>query len=131
MLVTWNFLKQYNREVPLPEDVRTLETINTYKNEFKIKSNEDKLQLLYKFYLKDDLNLHKNKYPYNLDNGIEHYVLWIHPNYENKCSTKDIKIFIENFLKDNQFSDYIYFENNNLSKSILNIKHYQVFFKKI
>ena len=129
MLVTWNFLKTYNPKVPLPVDVRAIEVINKYTEEFKIKSDEDKINIIHDNYLENDLNLHRNKYPYNLASGIYHYVLWVHYNFEKECNDKIIKDYLDKFLKKSKYNDYIYFENHKDCKSILNVKHYQVFFK--
>ena len=127
MLVTWDFLINYSREIPLPSDVRSQESIDKYTQEFKTKTSEEKNEIIYKRYLRNNLNLHKNKYPYNLENGIEHYVLWVKPETQHLFTDDLIYIYIKIKTELMGFKEFVYFENHNDSKSILNIKHYQVF----
>ena len=129
MLVTWDFLKTYSPEIPLPTDVRTPEVIELYTHEFKLKSNFEKKSIIYDNYLENNLNLHKNKYPYNSEEGVYHYVLWVHPDFEKECNSKIIEKLLDKFLKESEYNDYIYFENHKDCRSILNEKHYQIFFK--
>ena len=49
--------------------------------------------------------------------------------FEKECNIVYIEGFLEEFLNGTDYIEYIYFENNKNCKSILNIKHYQVFFK--
>ena len=58
-----------------------------------------------------------------------HYVLWVHPGFEKGCNIKTVENCLDKFLKELEYNDYIYFENHKDCKSILNVKHYQVFFK--
>ena len=94
-----------------------------------MKSNVEKISIINDNYLENNLNLHKNKYPYNSEEGVYHYVLWVHPNFEKECNVQIIENYLDNYLKESEYKEYIYFENHKDCKSILNVKHYQVFFR--
>jgi len=66
-----------------------------------------------------------NNFPYNLENGINHYLIWINP-YKLKLSEIDIdRVIIENLGN----KEYYYFENLNCNKSVNKVQHVHVFFK--
>jgi hypothetical protein len=71
--------------------------------------------------------LAKNKFPYDVQDGIEHYVLWIHP--EMKLSYKTIYEILKIYETKLGFKDFIFYENEPRKKSVLEIPHVQVFFK--
>jgi len=64
-----------------------------------------------------------NNFPYDVEDGIEHYVFWVaSPEYD--------KNFVIDFLSSMGMHDYAIFENLPQHKSIKNINHYHVFYKK-
>ena len=98
-------------------------------NKFKKTFNEDntKEEHLIKKYFDEDVDkeyyLDKNLFPYNVEDRIAHYVLWINP----KKDVEDEIIFkYLGYIFDDV--EHIYFENNKNNRSI-KIKHFQVFAK--
>lgn len=80
-------------------------------------------------YLKNRLyNLQPNKYPYNLEKNIKHYVLWLNPMLKYKYIYD--KKFIHKLLKKKIKNKQFYFYMNKIDKrSVKTIPHYQVFIK--
>lgn len=98
-----------------------------YDSEKNKKKNYDKYIL--NMYLDNKLyNLQPNKYPYDLDKNIKHYVLWLHPMLKSKHinDKKFIHKLLKTKIRNNQFYFYM---NSQQHKSIKSIPHYQVFIK--
>lgn len=68
----------------------------------------------------------KNDFPYNIKN-YRHYVLWINPNIKIQIPINIINYYIYSKINTNK---YIIFENYGSNKSVMNIKHYHVFYLK-
>ena len=66
----------------------------------------------------------KNDFSYDIKN-YKHYVLWINPNIK-------IQINIINYYICSKINTkkYIIFENYNSNKSVMDIKHYHIFYLK-
>lgn len=100
-----------------------------YNNEKKKIKNYPKFIL--NTYLDNKLyNLQPNKFPYNLNNNIKHYVLWLHPMLDLKYITnkKLINSILKKYIPNNE---YIFYMNSYNNRSIKQIPHYQVFIKTI
>lgn len=100
-----------------------------YNNEKQKIKNYSKFIL--NTYLDNKLyNLQPNKFPYNLNNNIKHYVLWLHPMLDLKYITnkKLINSIIKKYIPNNE---YIFYMNSYNNRSIKQIPHYQVFIKTI
>lgn len=66
----------------------------------------------------------KNRFHYNLETGIKHYLLWINPKYKI-CDRQAEKIIRERFP-----TQKIHYHMNSMKfRSILSIDHYHVFIK--
>lgn len=70
-----------------------------------------------------------NDFPYEVENHILHYVLWFNPNIGGSFDLAKL-ICEEQIAMDLRFTDYIIFENPEHKKSVPEILHYQVFFRK-
>lgn len=70
-----------------------------------------------------------NDFPYDLENNILHYVLWFNPSIGGSLELAKI-ICEEHIAMDVRFTDYFIFENPEHKKSVPEILHYQVFFRK-
>tara|TARA_B100001250_G_C19063024_1_gene470953 strand:- start:46 stop:429 length:384 start_codon:yes stop_codon:yes gene_type:complete len=100
-----------------------------YNNEKQKIKNYSKFIL--NTYLDNKLyNLQPNKFPYNLNNNIKHYVLWLHPMLDLKYITnkKLINSILKKYIPNNE---YIFYMNSYNNRSIKQIPHYQVFIKTI
>ena len=132
MTLTWDFLLNFDYNNDLPEQ-RTEETLKKYinfKNDLK-NNNIDISDVIYKNYLKDKIfSIEKNRFPYSTEENVFHYVLWINDNFKKDITNKKIMEVVLEKMKQINCSGYICFENTLNCKSIKNILHFQVFFKK-
>ena len=125
------FLEKWNFDNPLPLETRTndiLEKYNQFKNEINKKNIKIEDYILNKYLNNKNYVLEPNTFPYNIPKNMKHYVLWIHPNYKNKISDKEITTLITNKMNELGYNEYFCFENNIYSKSVLGLLHFQVFF---
>lgn len=127
--LTWEFLKHFNFKNPLPNfrSKATLDKYKTFKNNTKNVS-----KFIYEKYLKNKpYCIEKNDFPYVSESNMEHYILWINNSFSQNIS----KVFLENIIKNKMqelgFNEYIFFENHESVKTIHDILHYQIFFRKI
>ena len=68
------------------------------------------------------------KFPYFLENGISHYILWCNPQYNWK---KTLPLIFKNEIKKKLGNiEFGWFENEVKDRSVLGIKHFHIFFKK-
>ena len=133
MIITLEFLENWNFDIELPVEVRSNKIMEIYdKHKFFLKENNiNQNDYIINKYLSDKkYSIQKNAYPYNITNNMEHYVLWIHPNYINKINDFEICNIITNKMKELSFNEYFCFENHIKAKSILGVPHFQVFFRK-
>ena len=125
---SWDFIKQFHNNPPSINIKRKKEIEEKYvlhKKKLKDKNIniEDYLDnLLFKNNFKYIIT--KNDFPYNLENNIEHKLLWINPNYINLFNDKLINEIINMRMRG---KTYVYFENIDNNKSIKSIRHYHIF----
>ena len=133
MLVTFEFLENWNFNKELPNEVRTKETIEKY-NKFKQKIKKENISIgefIKNKYLTDKLySFDINTFPYNIENNMKHYVLCISPIFKSKVSDKILCRIITDKMEELGYNEYFCFENHTNVKSVLEILHYQVFFRK-
>ena len=74
----------------------------------------------------------KNKYKYNVNKNISHYILWINPLLKNNIiyNKKFVKKILNKKINTSIYK-YIYIMNQKKNRSIKNIPHYQVFITKL
>ena len=73
----------------------------------------------------------KNDFPYDFDDNIIHYLVWINPSIKHLPNKTQLKTFIEKEFQnlDRNICDYICFKNNIINKSVETIEHYHVLIK--
>lgn len=70
-----------------------------------------------------------NSYPYDIEPGIRHMVLFINPKYADKfANPKIIEYLVSSNAWKMGYTDYLYFENPPERRSVPEIIHYHVFF---
>ena len=90
-----------------------------------IKKHPNYSNFLYKKLFKNEnINLLLNKFPYDLESNVLHYVLWS----KTKLNKTQIDLILTEKLKGCE-CNYIYFENLSRNKSIKDIFHVQIFLK--
>ena len=133
MIITFDLLNSWSFPNPFPKNIRSKTILDKYNN-FKnsLDKNDIKIEdyILNKFLKNKSYNLILNNYPYNLDENMTHYVLWIHPDYVVNLTNKKIHELLNNKMIELNCNQYFCFENNIQSKSVQGVLHYQVFFGK-
>jgi hypothetical protein len=135
--ITWSFIRQFNFSNPPKIVLGRSEDIDTkYKEDIHIiKANGGALKHLTKKYLsnENDYNMTLNNYPYYMEDGVVHYVIWFKGDKFYKYNNPPA---IENIIKDyithnNIYSrcDYVYYQNIEELRSIPSIPHLHVFMK--
>jgi hypothetical protein len=133
MIITLDILENWDFNNLLPVKVRTKECYARYidfknnlaKNNYKLTN-----YLIDKYLNNRNYNFVPNEFPYNVPNNMAHYVLWINPNYVDKLTNIEIVNIINEQMVILGYQEYICFENDIKTKSVLDILHYQVFLKK-
>ena len=127
----WSSIQKFHLNPPtisLPRQKCVLQEYET--NMKKIKQETTIVDYLFKKYLSgtQQLVLVPNEYPYYCQDGIIHYLLWVHPSFK-VYNNEQIKCIISFRLYDLKikYQNFIFFENNLNNKSIPEIKHYHVF----
>ncbi len=133
MLITIEFLEQWDFTKELPLSVRSEETIFKY-NKFKKYLIKEHISIedyvMNKFLKNKKYSIDENNFPYKITDNMKHYVLWINPNYFKEISDKQLSEIILTKMNELGYNEYFCFENHIGSKSVLGIPHFQVFFRK-
>ena len=154
MLITLDLLDNWDFNNLFSIEVRSNICYSNYlkfKNDLKVNNIELKDYLLEKYLNDKPYNLVPNEFPYAVGENMAHYVLWVHPRYVNKLTDIEIiqiiKQKMENphsqysssssttshkpeSLVELNFNEYMCFENDIRIKSVLDIPHYHVFFRR-
>ena len=145
MLITLDLLDNWDFNNLFPIEVRSNICYSNYlkfKNDLKVNNIELKDYLLKKYLNESPYNLVPNEFPYAVSENMAHYVLWVHPGYVNKLSDLEIIQIIKNKMENSttscnpegssvlNFNEYMCFENDIRIKSVLDIPHYHVFFRR-
>jgi hypothetical protein len=133
MLITIEFLEEWDFTKKLPVTVRTYEIISEYKK-FKNHLTKNNINIedyiMNKFLKNKKYSIEQNNFPYNITDNMAHYVLWIEPNYFKEINDKQLLEIILIKMNELGYNEYFCFENHIGCKSVLGIPHYQVFFRK-
>jgi len=105
--------------------VRIPNVHNEYENH---KKNHNSIKdHIIKSYLHNNLkwNIVDNRFPYYIDKGISHKVLWINPTVQ--INKDKIDTIIKRYTDSQNYSKYIYFQNIGNLRSIPEVPHYHIF----
>ena len=122
--ISFDILKMINHSTLYLDIVRSQTTTEQYQEFKKKKQNmpDFKRSIIQQdtlFYLR------KNDFPYFLETGIEHYVLWMKPGYH--FTPSQIHYYLSQHIDSNH--SFTFFENCTRVKSIKEIPHVHVFIK--
>ena len=135
--ISWEFIRQFNFTNP-PRIVlgRSEDVDSKYKEDSQIiKANGGAFKHLTKKYLSngDDYNMTLNNYPYYMEDGVVHYVIWFKGDkfyrYNNSSAIENI---VRDFIDRNDINsrnDYVYYQNIEELRSIPSIPDLHVFIK--
>ena len=116
-MISFETLSKYGKHSELYRTESMEKKYNSY-----IKMHPNYSNFLKKIFKKENIILLLNKFPYDLEPNILHYILWS----KTKLNNSQIKTILDEKLKS---FNYIYFENLKKNKSIKDIFHIQVFVK--
>lgn len=125
---SWKFIKQFNFN---PPDTNILKRSSKIQKEYNKHQKNPFNNIIFSFNLfwnNDIFVFIKNRFPYNVENNIGHYVLFINPIIKQKISYTNIYKIIKNYYVPN--NKFIIFENYPKNRSIKNITHYHIFILK-
>lgn len=131
----WNQLKKFHRNPPTVALNRS-PTVQQEYDEFKEKTDNVSLTIERRLF-KDSVSVYRyvpNSFPYNIEPGIEHNLLWVNPNLtadkNNRVIFTNDTIVNEIIKSETDGREYIYFKNKQHNASVQGIIHYHVFVKK-
>lgn len=136
--LSWEFLKEY-KDNPLKFQGILRDPISTYNHDKLLDKNSINTRTEYMLnYLgfkntsnPNVMKIIENKFPYDVERGIHHYVLFINPDLERDYVNEAlIESFIAVKTKEYSFNEYVYFEQPVERRSLPTITHYHVFFRK-
>ena len=119
-MLTWDYLKQYNHEHKL---YRTPEVECIYTEHVKSLNGQVHEYIMNNIIKSNKYIIVDNTFPYDLEENIEHNLLWVNP--ETVLSESDVEDIINEV-----YSDNIYFRNIPKNQSVKGIVHYHIFTKK-
>lgn len=135
--MNWEYLKQFNYNPPTINLLRQ-KTVQDNYNNHKININVKNINIedyIINKYFKDPNSKYYftlNTFPYNLEDNIKHYIIWLNPIYYNDKQINFNNIKHIDFIKsiiNVPYDDFIFFENNIQHRSVLGIRHIHVFIK--
>lgn len=121
-MITWDFLKTITSNNHCP----TMYRKDMIQIVYDMVPRERRFSNISKLMGEKDYLLIDNLYPYDLEDGITHMVLFINP--RNKVSDIDVKGLLEGLLPG---KTYVYCMNSSRNISLPEIPHYQIFIKNI
>lgn len=134
--LTWEFLHEYARHPSLYGDMpRKKHDLDRHAQLVSFTTLEERTRYMMERLgfkrAEKAFTLMDNEYPYNLEEGIRHMVLFISPAHVKTYATPEV---IEAIVKLNAsnlgYKDYVYFEHPPHKRSLPSIKHYHVFYLK-
>ena len=126
--LTWEYLKQFNILNPPQQQIgRDPKVEESYQKHLtNLKQKQIKVHdYIYRniFTQNQSLVFSPNTFPYNLEHGVQHWLLWLKP--ECQLEIDDISDKIEKRFG----NDCVYFKNATKYQSIKSITHYHIFFR--
>lgn len=131
-MITWLELQKFSFENPpkfqLKRSTQVQKDYDIYISTIK-SNNNDINKIITQKYFSNNKNyvFVPNLFPYDIEDGIKHYLIWFNPILNNIIDKK----YIEDILISNLGNKkYIYFINFATNKSVKNVEHCQVFLKE-
>ena len=118
--MNWNDLKHLHltqKYYLFPRRKEVVESYDKFKSELNISIDEYIKCILNK--IEGNIVIRKNDYPYDLEENILHYVVWM----KGDESKEDVVNYLDNLT----LLDYVLFENVGELKSVPEIRHYHLF----
>lgn len=124
MVVTWEELQGYDMSTVDVKLGRSASVENEYSKLSKAE-RERKIASIKKKVNENQILLTKNDFPYNVEEDIQHYVMWTSGNQ----SLTQTKQYVSSLPGMKGF-DIVVFSNSTSARSILDIDHHHVFIRE-
>ena len=132
----WKDIK--NIELKKPESIKFIRRKEVQKKYNKLKDKYKKEKIDINDVIKKDVfkngSLNEKfvfepcKFPYFVEDGISHYILWCNPLFDWK---RTLTIVFKNEIKKKLGNiEFGWFENEIKDRSVLGVKHFHIFFRK-
>lgn len=130
MVLTWDVLIRFNIHSPptytLGRSKQVQEKYDRHREWMKSEKVDVKSYINGKFDLEtNQIVFTENEFPYNCEEGIRHYIIWISDKY--KYNTASLNEYIKTKIKSN--TSYVFYKNIPANNSITSVDHYHVFVK--
>lgn len=132
MSISWEKIQQYSFDNPPIQTFKRKEgyqeIYEAYKKGLEVEKITPEQAIINKYFINNNnlFLITNNEFPYDLEEPLQHLVIWIRPG----CESLITREYIINYLN-NITSEYVIFENLQGKKSIPGIQHYQLFVKDI
>ena len=130
-MISWNYLSQFNEKNPPQETLyrkkEVQDNYETFRGSLDITIADYLHSTLFGDQESLEYNLRLNDFPYNTEDNITHYILWINPKSDKK-NTLPVKSIIKLKLK---VKNVVYFMNVPKNRSVMEIPHYHIFAKGV
>jgi hypothetical protein len=133
-IITWNDLEtidhMFKRKKYVPINIERSISCEKKYEQFKKELDANNISS-YDFILGNILKnncyvIVPNAFPYNLENNVEHWLCWVHPNCTSKITKSIVKDIVSKQFPENAI---IVWQNHPSIQSVLFIKHFHVFVK--
>ena len=131
-MLSWNVVKDFTVESPPTYALGRLPEVEERYTRHRDHINESSFYTSIADYISKDVigdNAYvfvENEFPYKVEEGIKHYLLWISKNAHGKY---DPETLIKNRAEIKTCKEFTYYRNFKNNASIFEIEHYHVFAK--
>ena len=119
-MLTWDFLKKYNHEQKLSRKHEIEEKYIAHVRSLNGKVHE---YIMHNIIKSNKYIIVDNTFPYDLEENLEHKLLWINPD----TVLEEVEV---NKIICSVFDENIYFRNIHKNQSVKGIVHYHIFVMK-
>jgi len=131
-MLSWNVVKDFTVESPPTYALGRLPEVEERYTRHRDHINESSFYTSIADYISKDVIgdnefvFVENEFPYKIEEGIKHYLLWISKNAHGKY---DPETLIKNRAEIKTCKEFTYYRNFKNNASIFEIEHYHIFAK--
>ena len=125
-MISWSQIELYHKNPPyniLGRSEFMQKKYKKYKEYLKNNNRNIYDEIMYNYIKNNKYAITYNNFPYNLERGIYHLLMWVNPNYKMDYDE------VEDILRSNGVYEYIIFRNYENNCSVCEIVHYHIFIR--